>query len=79
MEEEEPEFKTPPTPEQIEDAKLHATAWEYAAGSLSDNCQRPEQLRAMVVTHDQLKAAMWMASAVAGGYRRIVNGAKLSD
>lgn len=67
------------TPEQIAMAKLHASAWEHASSSLQRNSDRPDVQQRMGVTGEQLRALAWMAQAVGGGYRRIVNGAKIDD
>ena len=79
MASDEPDYTSDPTPAQIEAAKLHATAWEDAAGSLLQNMTFPETLKRMGVTHDQMVAVKWLAFAVAGGYRKIVNGANIQD
>lgn len=73
------EHQSEPTPEQIDAAKLHATAWEHASSSLMRNADDPDASRRMGMTQEQLKALGWLALAVGGGYRRIVNGAKLAD
>jgi hypothetical protein len=62
-----------PTERQIEDAKLHATAWEEAWSALINYEQDG------LARRDDVGAVKLLAMSVAGGYRRIANGGEIED
>lgn len=64
------------TPEQREEAKLHATAWVDAWGYLRATA---EHLRSDGHDPTQVKIIAVLAMAVSDGYRKIANGKDLED
>ena len=64
-----------PTPEQQAEAKLHATAWEDAW----DQLRNMQASSSPHVDHAQIKSLSQLAMAVAGGYRKIANGADIAE
>lgn len=68
-----------PTPEQIAEAKLHATVWEEVARKMHANAESWDVKQRMNVDPAALRALGWLALSVGGSYRKIVNGSEIDD